>query len=229
MVQHMSAAGSVPHFHFHDDVRMERLTYLRSDLRTEAQARGIRLTVLPFIIKVNDGDTLACKLTDAQHWLAESEAQTFCRPHQLMLVTQSKEYCRRCIVTCTITSFCIAVQALCRVLAQFPDVNASLQTDRRAIIRHRDHNIGVAMATHTGLVVRPSTVASSVIGAQHWGCRSCTHRPCGKMPAPSLSSQGSSHRLAIAQPTACSTTPCAQSQRIGICLESISKMLRGMG
>ena len=81
------------------------------------------------------------------------------------------------------SSFCIASQALCRVLAQFPDVNASLQSDCRAIIRHRDHNIGVAMATQTGLVVRPSIAASSVIGAQHWGCRSCTHRPCGKMPS----------------------------------------------
>ena len=56
MVQHMLAAGSVPHFHLHDDVRMERLTYLRSELKTEAQARGIRLTVLPFIIKVHDSD-----------------------------------------------------------------------------------------------------------------------------------------------------------------------------
>ena len=52
MVQHMSAAGDVPHFHFHDDVRVERLMYFRSQLKTEAQARGIRLTVLPFIIKV---------------------------------------------------------------------------------------------------------------------------------------------------------------------------------
>ena len=75
-------------------------------------------------------------------------------------------------MTRTITSFCIAVQALCRVLAQFPDVNASLQSDCRAIIRHRDHNIGVAMATHTGLVVRPSVAASSVVEAQHWSCRS---------------------------------------------------------
>ena len=55
MVQRMTAAGEVPHFHFHDDVRMERLMYLRSELRTEAKARGIRLTVLPFIIKVHDG------------------------------------------------------------------------------------------------------------------------------------------------------------------------------
>ena len=64
-------------------------------------------------------------------------------------------------MTCKISSLCIAAQALCRVLAQFPDVNASLQSDRRAIIRHRDHNIGVAMATHTGLVVRTSSTASS--------------------------------------------------------------------
>ena len=79
-------------------------------------------------------------------------------------------------MTCTISSFCTAVQALCRVLAQFPDVNASLQSDRRAIIHHRDHNIGIAMATHTGLVVRPLLAASSVMKAQHWGRCSCTHR-----------------------------------------------------
>ena len=88
-------------------------------------------------------------------------------------------------MTRTISSFCIAVQALCRVLAQFPDVNASLQSDRRAIIRHKHHNIGVAMATHTGLVVRPSIAASSVTEAQQWGCRCCTHRLSDRMPATS--------------------------------------------
>lgn len=48
-----------------------------------------------------------------------------------------------------------AAQALSQALADFPDVNATLQSDMRAIVRHRHHNIGVAIATPTGLVVRP--------------------------------------------------------------------------
>ena len=50
----------------------------------------------------------------------------------------------------------LATQALSQALAQFPDVNATLQSDMRAVVRHRHHNIGVAIATPTGLVVRPA-------------------------------------------------------------------------
>ena len=46
------------------------------------------------------------------------------------------------------------MQALSKALADFPDVNATLQSDMRAIVRHTHHNIGVAIATPTGLVVR---------------------------------------------------------------------------
>ena len=53
------------------------------------------------------------------------------------------------------------MQALSKALADFPDVNATLQSDMRAIVRHRHHNIGVAIATLTGLVVRYSSNVSS--------------------------------------------------------------------
>ncbi len=46
------------------------------------------------------------------------------------------------------------MQALSRALTDSPDVNATLQSDMKAVIRHRHHNIGVAIATPTGLVVR---------------------------------------------------------------------------
>ena len=46
------------------------------------------------------------------------------------------------------------MQALSKALIDFPDVNATLQSDMKAVIRHRHHNIGVAIATPTGLVVR---------------------------------------------------------------------------
>ena len=51
-----------------------------------------------------------------------------------------------------------AAQALSQALAEYPDVNATLQSDMRAIVRHRHHNIGVAIATPTGLVVRPQAL-----------------------------------------------------------------------
>ncbi len=55
------------------------------------------------------------------------------------------------------------MQALSIALAEFPDVNATLQSDMRAIVRHRHHNIGVAIATPTGLVVNSFSNAPSPV------------------------------------------------------------------
>ena len=57
MVRTMTAAGSVPHFHFHDDVSMARLTQLRRGLQLGPEAA--KVTMLPFIIKVEDAPVLA--------------------------------------------------------------------------------------------------------------------------------------------------------------------------
>ena len=42
-------------------------------------------------------------------------------------------------------------------LAKFPVLNSSLRADGEALLQHAAHNIGVAMATPSGLVVRPAS------------------------------------------------------------------------
>ena len=60
MVRTMTAAGSVPHFHFHDDVNMARLTQLRRGLQLDPKAA--KITLLPFIIKVEDAPVFSLDL-----------------------------------------------------------------------------------------------------------------------------------------------------------------------
>ncbi len=51
-----------------------------------------------------------------------------------------------CVVCCD--------KAVSVALRQWPDVNGSLSADSSALLRHPCHNLGVAMATPSGLVVR---------------------------------------------------------------------------
>ena len=128
------------------------------------------------------------------------------------------------------SSFCIASQALCRVLAQFPDVNASLQSDCRAIIRHRDHNIG---GGH-GDTDRPR-------GETLNRCFLCHRGPALGLPQlhpqalwKNASNQPFIARL-ITQACHCSAHGlqyyflCSITRFPCICLESIFMLLRGMG
>ena len=46
------------------------------------------------------------------------------------------------------------LQAVSVALREWPDVNASLGEDGQSLLRHHAHNLGVAMATPSGLVVR---------------------------------------------------------------------------
>ena len=71
MVRTMTAAGSVPHFHFHDDANMARLTQLRRELQLDPKA--VKLTMLPFIIKVQDDPALPwiASLHRSPCWLLE--------------------------------------------------------------------------------------------------------------------------------------------------------------
>ncbi len=41
-------------------------------------------------------------------------------------------------------------------LTKFPVLNSSLSADGEALLQHAAHNIGIAMATPSGLVVRPA-------------------------------------------------------------------------
>ncbi|KAL6763353.1 2-oxoacid dehydrogenases acyltransferase-domain-containing protein [Haematococcus lacustris] len=94
MVRSMTAVAAVPHFHFHDEVGVDALLRVRQTLRGEAALAGLKLTLLPFIIK-----------------------------------------------------------ALSLTLAHHPLLNASLLPDGQSLELHHDHNVGVAMATPSGLVV----------------------------------------------------------------------------
>lgn len=69
MVRTMTAAGSVPHFHFHDDANMARLMQLRRELQLVPKAG--KLTMLPFIIKVQDNPALPLVATGRACWLLE--------------------------------------------------------------------------------------------------------------------------------------------------------------
>ncbi|BDA48716.1 Lipoamide acyltransferase component of branched-chain alpha-keto acid dehydrogenase complex [Coccomyxa sp. Obi] len=94
MVNSMTAAGAVPHFHYCDEISVGPLLRLRAALVNDPSLQGLKLTFLPFMLK-----------------------------------------------------------AVSVALRQWPDVNGSLSTDGSALLRHPSHNLGVAMATPSGLVV----------------------------------------------------------------------------
>ncbi len=50
-------------------------------------------------------------------------------------------------------------------LADFPLLNSSLRADGEALVQHAAHNIGVAMATPSGLVARPRPHAAACTGS----------------------------------------------------------------
>lgn len=52
MVQSMTAAGAVPHFHYCDEVSMGHLLRLRATLLSDPALQGHKLTFLPFMLKV---------------------------------------------------------------------------------------------------------------------------------------------------------------------------------
>lgn len=53
MVKTMTAALKIPHFGYCDEVDLSRLVLLRSELKPVAERRGIKLSYLPFFIKVS--------------------------------------------------------------------------------------------------------------------------------------------------------------------------------
>lgn len=52
MVKTMSAALKIPHFGYCDEVDLTELLKLREELKPIALARGIKLSYMPFFIKV---------------------------------------------------------------------------------------------------------------------------------------------------------------------------------
>lgn len=52
MVKTMTAALKIPHFGYCDEVDLSRLVSLRAELKSTTEARGVRLSYMPFFIKV---------------------------------------------------------------------------------------------------------------------------------------------------------------------------------
>lgn len=52
MVRTMTAAMKIPHFGYCDQVDLSRLVTLRSELQPLAQGRGLKISYMPFFIKV---------------------------------------------------------------------------------------------------------------------------------------------------------------------------------
>lgn len=52
MVKTMTAAMKIPHFGYCDQVDLSRLVAVRSELQPLAQRRGVKISYMPFFIKV---------------------------------------------------------------------------------------------------------------------------------------------------------------------------------
>lgn len=53
MVKTMTAALKIPHFGYCDELDLSRLVSLRAELRPIAEGRGVKLSYMPFFIKVH--------------------------------------------------------------------------------------------------------------------------------------------------------------------------------
>jgi len=51
MVKSMTAAAAVPHFGYCDEIIVDRVRKLRDDCKVIAEARGVKLTFMPFFLK----------------------------------------------------------------------------------------------------------------------------------------------------------------------------------
>lgn len=52
MLKTMTAALQIPHFGFCDELDLSRLVALRPELKAISEARGVKLSYMPFFIKV---------------------------------------------------------------------------------------------------------------------------------------------------------------------------------
>lgn len=52
MVKTMNAALKIPHFGYCDEIDLTQLVQLREEMKPLAQIRGIKLSFMPFFIKV---------------------------------------------------------------------------------------------------------------------------------------------------------------------------------
>lgn len=52
MVKTMTAALKIPHFGYCDEIDLSRLVKLRKELKSATEERGVKLSYMPFFIKV---------------------------------------------------------------------------------------------------------------------------------------------------------------------------------
>ena len=53
MVKSMNIAHTIPHFGYYEEIDMTKLVQLRQELKSISNERGIKLSYMPFIIKVS--------------------------------------------------------------------------------------------------------------------------------------------------------------------------------
>lgn len=52
MAKTMTISNTIPHFGYNDEVYVDNLMKFRKELKSIAESRGIKLTLMPIIIKV---------------------------------------------------------------------------------------------------------------------------------------------------------------------------------
>lgn len=53
MVKSMAAVAAVPHFHYTDEAAVDALMAVRTALASDAALKGLKLTLLPLLVKVS--------------------------------------------------------------------------------------------------------------------------------------------------------------------------------
>lgn len=78
MVKTMTAALKIPHFGYKDEVDLSRLVHLRSELKDLAEHRGVKLSYMPFFIKVTPPFPCTARICECEMLYSSIEWVLFC-------------------------------------------------------------------------------------------------------------------------------------------------------
>uniref|UniRef100_K7G026 Dihydrolipoamide acetyltransferase component of pyruvate dehydrogenase complex n=1 Tax=Pelodiscus sinensis TaxID=13735 RepID=K7G026_PELSI len=135
MVKTMTAALQIPHFGYCDEIDLTQLVQLREELKPVAQARGVKVSFMPFFIKSSSLSTYLGTCMYGHYMLPD--VLSFC---PLLFPLGDKSIKR-------------ALSAASLGLLHYPILNASVDENCQSITYKASHNIGVAMDTEQGLIV----------------------------------------------------------------------------